>query len=466
MSFNRQSGSFRDPSGFIFHYDGEIYRQINSCYAKDFDYLISSGLYADLTNKGWLIDHEEQGIAELAKFSTDARDKIIKPTKIPYVSYPYEWAFSQLKDAALLTLAIQISALKHGMTLKDASAYNVQFVGSQPVFIDTLSFERYVEDSPWAAYRQFCQHFLGPLALMSNSDIRLRHLLRSYVDGLPLDLVSHTLPRKTFLRYGLLSHIHLHAASQKRHQDDSRKPNVERKQAKLSKRMQFALLESLRSTITKCRPPAITTEWGDYYGGTNYSENSMASKEQLVVDFVSKYANEGHVIHDLGGNTGEFSRLVAAPGRYVVSHDIDDLAVERNYLTNRSDGNANVLALVLDLTNPSPAQGWSHVERDSFMQRIAGHTVMALALVHHLAIGNNVPLPAVATFFQQVARKLVIEFIPKEDSQVRRLLASRVDIFPDYNQASFVEAFEPYFTILDQRDIEGTLRTLYVMERK
>ena len=466
MNFDRQSGSFRDPSGFVFHYNGEIYRQINSCYAEDFEHLISSGLYEDLTKKGWLIDHEEQDLSALDESSSVSRYKVIKPTAIPYVSYPYEWAFSQLKDAALLTLSIQVSALKHGMTLKDASAYNIQFIGSRPVFIDTLSFERYVEDSPWVAYRQFCQHFLGPLALMANTDIRLRHLLRSYIDGLPLDLVSRALPRKTLLRYGLLSHIHLHAASQKRHQDDSTKINVERKQAKLPKRMHFALLDSLRSAVTKCRPPAITTEWGDYYEGTNYSTESMAKKEQLVVELINTYADDGHVIHDLGGNTGAFSRLVAAPGRYVVSHDIDDLAVERNYLTNRNDGNANVLALVLDLTNPSPAQGWSHVERDSLVQRINGHTVMALALVHHLAIGNNVPLPAVAAFFKQVASKLVIEFIPKEDSQVQRLLASRADIFPDYNQAGFVKAFEPYFRILDPREIEGTLRTLYVMERK
>jgi len=466
MKADRLPASFRDPSGFVFSRNDILYRQINHCYAEDFDYLISSGLYAGLTKKGWLIDHEEQKPHRLDGNSDDSAYKIIKPAVVPYISYPYEWSFSQLKDAALLTLQIHKEALRCGMTLKDASAYNVQFIGSRPIFIDTLSFERYIEDTPWVAYRQFCQHFLGPLALMGNLDVRFRHLLRSFIDGLPIDLISKLLPRRSYLKYGLLSHIHLHALSQRRHQDDSRQVEGEPKQPRLSRRNHMALIDSLISAIDGCRLPGFATEWGDYYADTNYSANSMSEKERIIAELVDSHAGNHRIIHDLGGNTGQFSRLVAKTGCYVVSHDIDDIAVERNYLTNKAADSENVLSLLLDLTNPSPAQGWGHAERDSLEQRSANGMIMALALIHHLAIGNNLPFSEIASFFSRLGRDLIIEFVPKEDSQVQRLLASRKDIFSKYCQSDFERAFMPHFDILERRPIEGSLRTIYRMMRK
>ena len=465
MSLQQLAASFRDPSGFIFRRDGELYRQVNDCYAGHYDLLLSSGLYDELVKHGWLVEHREIDPGTIPEAHGTERYKIIMPAIIPYVSYPYEWSFSQLKDAALLTLSIQTLALKHGMTLKDASAYNIQFVGCRPVFIDTLSFERHREGEPWVAYRQFCQHFLGPLAVMAFRDVRLRHLLRSFIDGLPLDLVSRLLPRRTFLKYSFLSHVHLHAASQKRHQDDSRDEGATRKAARLSKTMQLALVESLTRAINKCQLPRVSTEWGNYYEDTNYSSESMSAKEMLVSELVNKYVDADETIHDVGGNTGKFSRLVA-PGRYVLSHDIDELAVERNYLTNKETRINNVLPLVLDLTNPSPGLGWALEERDSLLQRVDSGAVMALALIHHLVIANNVPMHEVAAFFHRLASKLIIEFVPKEDSQVRRLLASREDIFPDYEITHFEQAFERHFSILEKRNVEDTLRTVFVMQRR
>lgn len=184
-------GSFRDPSGFVFWRDGVIYRQVNAIYKEDYDHLMSSGLYKALVDAGLLIPHEEVG-AEPAV--SDGAYKIIRPELVTFVSYPYEWSFSQLKDAALTTLRVQHESMDFGMTLKDCSAYNVQFKDGKPVFIDTLSFERYREGTPWAPYRQFCQHFLAPLALMSHRDVRLSQLLRIHVDGVPLDLASSLLP--------------------------------------------------------------------------------------------------------------------------------------------------------------------------------------------------------------------------------------------------------------------------------
>lgn len=459
MTDSPLGASFRDPSGFMYAADGELYRQVNRSYAAHFDALVRSGLYEALVGRGWLVRHEDVD----RPAGPDAY-RTLRPERIPYVSYPYEWCFSQLRDAALLTLEIQRVSLEHGMGLKDASAFNVQFIGSRPIFIDTLSFEVYRDGAPWVAYRQFCQHFLGPLALMARLDGRTRHLLRHYIDGLPLDLVSRMLPASSRLRYGLLAHLHLHASSQRRHQDDARTGAVEI--PTLPKSRLLALIESLRATVRGCAPPARPTEWGGYYEDTNYSADSMRAKEALVQGMLDEVAAPTDLVHDLGANTGRFSRVATSSARHVVAHDIDDAAVEAHYLRNQADGTDRILPLLLDLTSPSPALGWALDERQSFIDRASGSAVLALALVHHLAITNNVPLPLVAAFFGRLAKGLVIEFVPKEDSQVRRLLATREDVFPDYTREAFTAAFSNPFEIVRVADVPGTSRTLYAMRRR
>lgn len=453
-------GSFRDPSGFVYRADGDLLRQVNEPYGPDYDLLMRSGLYETMVDRQWLVSHQE-----LADPLPSGVHRILRPELIPYVSYPYEWCFSQLRDAALLTLDIQILSLSFGMILKDASAYNVQFVGAQPVFIDTLSFARYHEGTPWVAYRQFCEQFLGPLALMAHSDVRLRSLLIRFIDGIPLDLAAGLLPMRSRLRYGLLAHIHLHAGSQRRHRDDASRPEAV-KIPRLPKTRLVALMESLRSTVAGLSLPRRRTEWSEYYAETNYSPEAIAGKEALVKRFVGQTAGAHAVIHDLGANTGRFSRLVAGDGRYVISHDVDEMAVELNYLQGRTRKDLMVLPLVLDLAAPSPAIGWALEERSSALQRISGGTVLALALVHHLAISNNVPLQNLAELFARLAENLIIEFVPKDDSQVRRLLATREDIFPDYTLERFESEFSRFFHIDEREQVPGTLRMLFAMRRR
>ena len=214
-----EPSSFRDPSGFLFYSDKTLYRQINQSYKDDYEHLMTSGLYEKLVESHLLVPHETSDVVAPI-YNKDKFYKIIKPSIIPFVSYPYEWSFSQLKQAALATLEIQSIAMDFGMTLKDSSAYNIQFNGCKPVLIDTLSFEMYKEGDIWKAYKQFCSHFLAPLALMAHKDIRLSQLLRNYVDGIPLDMASALLPTKMFLSYSLLAHIHAHAKSQKHIPED------------------------------------------------------------------------------------------------------------------------------------------------------------------------------------------------------------------------------------------------------
>lgn len=455
------SASFRDPSGFLFSRGGVLYRQVNRAYAREYARLMDSGLYEKLIKAGLLIPHVEvdQVPAESdASPPGDAAFKVIQPERVPIISYPYEWSFSQLKDAALATLSIQRRALKAGMSLKDASAYNIQFVRGKATLIDTLSFETYKVGQPWVAYRQFCQHFLAPLTLMALKDIRLNQLLRVYIDGVPLDLAGGLLPWKTRLNFGLLTHIHIHAGAQKRFSGE----DVKSRGGSMSKQAMTGLIDSLDSTIRKLDWAPRGTEWGNYYNITNYSDSAFEHKKQLVREWTKRV--QPAMTWDLGANNGEFSRVARESGAYVVSFDIDPAAVEQNYRRMRQEKIENILPLLLDLTNPSPAIGWANRERDSFHGRGPADLALALALIHHLALSNNVPLSQLAEFFAATGKWLVIEFVPKTDSQVKKLLASREDIFPGYTREGFEAAFRRAFNIHEAVEIRDSERVLYLME--
>jgi len=452
------AASFRDPSGFLFSRDGILYRQVNHKYEQEYVRLAESGLYEKLVKAGLLIPHVE---VDQLPASGEAAFKVIQPERVPFISYPYEWSFGQLKDAALATLSIQRRALKAGMSLKDASAYNIQFVRGRATLIDTLSFELYKEGHPWIAYRQFCQHFLAPLALMALKDIRLNQLLRVYIDGVPLDLASQLLPGTTRFNFGLLTHIHLHASAQKKYAGEEVRT---RGGGTFGRQAMKGLIDSLDATVRKLNWKPGGTEWGNYYDITNYSEAAFEHKKQLVGEWV-KQVNPA-LAWDLGANNGVFSRVVSAAGSFVVSFDIDPAAVEQNYRHAKSEKEANLLPLLVDLTNPSPAIGWANRERDSFGLRGPANMLLALAVIHHLAISNNVPLPQLADFFAEIGEWLVVEFIPKSDSQVQKLLASREDIFPKYTRTGFEEAFKKRFKIHNAVDIHESERVLYLMQGK
>ena len=457
---NSENGSFRDPSGHIYTRDGILYRQVNPTYQEEFDLLIQSGLYQKLAErKHLLVKHEE---VPLHLSATSGAYKILRPELVPFISYPYEWCFSQLQDAALLTLEMQKIALEHDMSLKDASAFNVQFQDAQAIFIDTLSFERYEEGKPWVGYRQFCQHFLAPLALMSKVDVRLNQLLKVYLDGIPLDITSRILPLSSRFKFSLGMHIFMHAKSQKKH---ANRGLTKTPAGKLSKRSMLFLIESLKQATTGLKWLPRNTEWFDYYqNNNNYTDQSMRQKEDLVDHWIDRI--QPKTVWDLGANTGRFTRIASRKKMHVISWDIDPACVELNYRKVKSEREQHILPLILDLTNPSPAIGWDHQERRSLRARGPADLILALGLVHHLAISNNVPLPMVAAHFAKIGGHLIIEFVPKEDSQVQKLLATRKDIFPDYNKQNFEAACRQYFTIEQIADIQGSVRTLYQMRNR
>jgi hypothetical protein len=450
------SSSFRDPAGYVFLDNGIYKRAVTVTGEADYREFVKSGLYDDLVRKGLIVAHEE----------TPAPDNepdictVLVPEQIQHISYPYEWGFGQLRDAALLTLEIQKIALQHGMSLKDASAFNIQFRGPCPVFIDTLSFE-HNNGGPWVAYSQFCRHFLAPLLLMSRVAPGFNQFLRASLDGFPLDLASALLPASTYLNVGALIHIHMHARSQKKYSGLAKTQTATPKPApRQGSDPKPGFVESLTGMVRGLGPGKFHTEWIRYYEeASHYSsaaENSKKDAVGRVLDNVSP-----RLVYDLGGNVGEYSRLATRRGIDCVCYDIDPLCVHQNYQRARQDKDKHMLPLMMDLSNPTPAVGFDLQERSSLIDRSRADLLLALALIHHLRITANAPLERIAAFLSRLGRRLLIEYVPKHDPMAQVLLRSRPDTFPDYTEDLFRAAFAKHFTLEETFPVADTSRTLY-----
>jgi hypothetical protein len=433
--------SFRDPAGYVC-LDGGVYKRVVSPVGlPDYRLLISSGLYEELAGGALIVPHIEEPGSPLT----------IVPEQIGYISYPYEWSFQQLKDAALLTLEVQRRALRRGMSLKDASAFNVQFRGAAPVLIDSLSFEP-DDGGPWVAYRQFCRHFLAPLALMAYVSPSFNRFLSASLDGFPLDFASRLLPFRTRLKPGLLLHIHLHAkaagkSAARTGAGGACPPN-----------RKAELAASLLSAVEGLRLPRRRSEWSDYYRSHSYSPQSEEFKKNWVADRIR--AARPELVFDLGANTGEYSRLAAAAGARCVSFESDPVAANENYLRARSEPGGHILPLLMDLREPSPAVGFEVRERFSLLDRPKADLVLALALVHHLRISGQIPLARLAGFLAGLGNRLLIEFVPKDDPMAAAMLAHRKDVFEDYSLDGLLEAFGQRFELREAEPIPYSRRTL------
>lgn len=458
---NKINASFRDPSGFVFRENdlprkaGKIRRQINLIYKENYDLLISSGLYKKLVKKKFLIPHKE-----IKKTSNNLiAYKVIEPVQIPFISYPYEWCYGELKDAALLTLKIQKIALEYGMILKDASAFNIQFLDGSPILIDTLSFEKYIEGKPWTPYRQFCEHFLAPLLVAKFKDPNLIKLLLTDVKGIPIQLAAKLLSISTWFKPMVFIHIILQSKFKASKNKDRHR--------KMSKKNITQLIESLYSIIKDLEIGSYKTKWRDYYTDyslTNYGDKNLSKKKTLVKNYLNKLKPKS--VWDIGANTGVFSLIASEMGAKVVAIDNDLLTVETCYKNIKKNKQKNILPLWIDITNPTPGIGWQNKERESLLDRPHPDTILALAVIHHLAISNNLPLEDLAYFFWKICKSLIIEFIPKKDFQVQTLLNNREDIFKDYNERSFEKEFGKFFNIKESLVVSKSGRKIYLMTCK
>jgi hypothetical protein len=451
----RDQSSFRDPSGYVFEHDGRIYRGIAENFLEHFQLLNTSGLSNVLFEQELLIKHE------IVKEKIPHADfaAIIQPERIPVITYPYEWSFSQLKDAALLTLKIMKQSLKYNMILKDASAFNVQFKGCKPVFIDTLSFAKYEEGQSWIGYKQFCEHFLNPLCLCVYLGAEYQTLTRLGVNGVSLKMTSKLLPLKSWLSFVPLFHIHLHAKSIEGNQNKK----IALKPRSISKTNLFAMIDHLMSFITKLDlNRADTTQWKDYDKEIHYSDVSRLNKALLVKTFVDRI--NPTIVWDIGANDGYFSRLVSTPDRIVLSLDSDSLAIEKNYKYNKEEHNTSVYSLLFDAVNPSPSIGWANTERVGLSDRSKPELIQALAVIHHLVITNNIPFEKVAGHLASLCKWLIIEFVPKDDEKV--LLLPETAGKASYSRDNFLKGFLFFFHVIEEKRIKDSQRSIFLLERK
>ncbi|MBP7652101.1 SAM-dependent methyltransferase [Candidatus Dependentiae bacterium] len=456
--------SFRDPDGYIFISNGEIYRQVNNCYKINYDRLMSSGLYETLTSLNLLIPHIEEYEFEYSKKNDSY--KVLKPEKINVIAYPFELCFSQLKDSALAVLNIMEKSLSYDMILKDASSYNVQFHNGLPVFIDTLSFEIYNEGEPWIGYHQFCKHYIAPLCLMRYLDGRANKLLQVNLDGLPLDLCSKFLPVKSYFSKLAFIHIHLNYKLGT-FLSNVKSLNSSLSSIKISKDSLLSLIRNLKKYIenTKLKEKSVKSVWENYYETSNYSESEFEIKKQIVKNMVDKIKSDASNSLDIGANTGVFSRLLANSGIFTVSIDNDMNCIEQNYIQMKSENIRNLVPLNFDFVNIYSRTGWAGKEQLSLLDRFKPDLCLALAVTHHLRITSGIPLMMLADLFQKICKYLIIEFVPKSDKQTASLLKFRKDIYYDYSQFTFEASFSRHFKILQNETIGNTGRIIYLMQK-
>jgi hypothetical protein len=452
---SRHPSSFRDPSGFIFTREGVLYRQINNSYKDNYLLLKNSGLLQKLINRKLLISHDEMnGFPEEAAGGF----LMLQPDRLTNISYATEWSFSALKDAALLHLEIMATAMEHGMILKDATPYNVQFRNGQPIFIDTLSFITYNENMPWVAYRQFCENFVYPLLLERNKVLYCHQVAAAFPEGIPAQVVANLLPFRCRFNLGCWLHVYL-PASFSNAATGARKPETT-----FNKQKMLNLVNHLRSIISRFSSnDKSPTAWHNYYAETILSQDYLAQKHNIFQTFLAGL----HVTSalDIGSNDGYFSRLMAARDIAVTAIDTDAPSVNRLYLESKSQS-LSISPLIIDIAHPTPATGFNNSERDSFIKRMNAQLVVALAVIHHLVISKNIPMELIAAFFSDLCKVLIIEFVPKDDPKVKQMLLAREDIFSAYNVDEFERAFSRFFTLLQKTPVGSTARMMYLFEKK
>lgn len=468
-------GSFRDRSNRVYHLDGKVLRGVDQQSLANWRALRTEGFFVDLLSEGKVIGTEEFDGASLEGLPS-AWPGYLAHDRVPVITYPYEWSFGMLKDAALLHLDILLRAIPEGWTLKDATAYNVQWQGPHPVFIDIPSFEPYVEGDPWVGYRQFCMMFLYPLMFKAYRDIDYIPFLRGSLEGIDPHVANQVLTGFTRFRKGVLGHVYLHSRFQGRFSgkdlDEARELTetanaggpAERKRIRHSPAMVLGTIDGLRRVVERLRVPERRTTWGNYDSEHSYASDSAAVKAAFVEKHV--LAKKRRVAWDLGCNTGTFSKICAKNTDIVLSVDGDDKAIERLYQDQKVQDASKILPLVMNLANVSPNHGWRGRERAAFDQRGKPELVLCLALIHHIVISANIPLEEFLGWLRDLGADVVIELVSLEDDMTKMLLRNRVNQYQELEEANFERVVSELFEIKEAKELKGGHRKLYYLEPK
>jgi len=457
----REPASFRDPANRVFYAGGQVLRGLGESAVEDWTALSGSRFFPRLVGEGRICPTEVVDEAALTGPESDWR-LVLRHERVPYVSYPYEWSFAMMRDAALLHLDLLLAALDEGLTTKDGSAYNLQWRGAAPQFIDIGSFERARAGAPWAGYRQFCQTMLYPLMLQAHLGLAFQPWLRAQVDGIEPGQLRKIFGGGRRFKAGVLKHVHLHDAVQAKFSaDTTQNVRADLRAAGFSRELTKATVRSIRKLVGKLDWQPPETHWAGYQETCTYTDADRARKVEFVNQALAGWERPGLVM-DLGANDGTYSRVAAEHAGYVVALEYDDAVVDRFYRQLRAEGEKRILPLVMDLANPSPGIGWRGAERASLERRGPADGALALAVIHHLAIGRNVPLPDVVDWLAAMGRRVVVEFVDPADPMATRLLANKpAGLFADYRRDHFEKLLAERFTITDREELPSGTRALY-----
>lgn len=464
MTFpERHPASFRDPDSRVFVAGERILRGFSAAGAARFKAVQATGLLDDLIRDGLLMPtRDSPGVAAdspLAGF-----EHVVEHEPVAFVSHPFEWPFALLRGAALLHLDVHLRALERGVTLVDASAYNVQFRGASPVYIDVGSFRPYEPGELWAGHRQFCEQFLNPLLLAADLGVPYHSWLRGSLEGIPTTHLARLLPRRRWLSIRHLFHVLMPARAESL-AARREKQTVERiRKARLPLEGYQAMLRQLHRWIESLSPEKLgATTWAEYGSTRTYQSAEIERKRSLVGEFAA-WCRPG-MLWDMGCNDGEFVQVALAAGaKRAIGFDADTGALEQACARAKAEG-LDFLPLYLDAADPSPGLGWRNRERASLAERARPDAVMALAFEHHLALGRNIPLEEVVEFLVGLAPRGLVEFVPKSDPTAQRMLALKGDIFPGYGVESFERALASRARIARAETVSETGRRLYWFER-
>jgi len=461
-----EPGSFRDPESRVFYSGDGVFRALSEEGLTEFKALQATRLFERFTADGSLVATDLlEGADAPAGLLAKGTAGVLRHERIPFVSYPYEWPFSMLKDAALLQLDLNLAALEEGMILKDSSPYNVQFRGATPVFVDIGSFERLREGEPWAGYRQFCMLYLYPLLLQAVKGLSPHAFLRGSIDGITPTQMRGLMSFRDRFRKGVYLHVFLHAKLEARHADRGEEVKAEVRKAGFKKELIVANMRRMRKLVAglEWSPPGGV--WVTYGERNSYTDEDAERKDEFVRE-VSTSRRWG-LTWDLGANNGRYSRIAAEGSDHVLAMDADQGPVELLYRNLREEGDEKILTLTMNLADPSPGLGWRGLERRSLPDRGAPDLVLALALIHHVAIAAQVPVKEFVIWLASLRSSLVIEFPTREDPMVKKLLGpKRAGLHPDYERESFERELAQAFDVERRERLESDTRVLYFARPK
>ena len=458
-----EPGSFRDREGRVFYREDKVYRALSPKALEDWRALEQTAFFQRAQQDGRVVATSETDAAQRPDDDDEALSwaGVLEHERVPLISYPSEWSFGMLRDAALLQLDLLLDALEEGFVLKDSSAFNVQWRGTDPVFIDVPSFQRLEPGEPWVGYLQFCQQFLYPLLLTAHKDVPFNGWLRGQVDGLQPADMSALFSGLGRFRRGVFTHVFLQAKLAAATADAPRAVRNEARELGFSAELIKNNARRMRKLVAGLEWKRSSSEWSSYGSSHNYSEEEHRAKESFVARAAA--SRDWHLLWDVGCNDGRFTRVAAAHCREAVAVDIDPLVVDRLYqdLRSRPVEGARVLPLVGDVADPTPARGWRGLERASLQDRMQPDLLLALALVHHLVIGRNVPTAQLVEWLASFGCHLIVEFPTRRDSMVKRLLLNKEDHYDDYRVEFFEERLARHFEILERQEQAEGERVLY-----